>query len=165
MIDGRYARLERPREGGNIWISYSDDLVHWGGWEVVMTARHGYWDYDRLGAAAPPMATDYGWLLLYHGVRSMPGGDLYRLGAAFLDREDPSNVIARSNIPILAPHERYERLGDVPNIVYCCGAILSEDGSGLEIYYGAADSCICLGTVSMDELVRVCFCPADTEGA
>jgi len=162
-INGMYARLERPREGGNIWVSFSEDLIHWGGWEAVMTPRHGYWDYDRLGAGAPPILTEHGWLLFYHGVRGLPGGDVFRLGAAFLDRDDPTNVIGRSNIPILSPRERYERLGDVPNIVYCCGALLSDDGETVEVYYGAADSCLCLGTVALEQLLTACFRPESAE--
>ncbi|KPK62179.1 MAG: hypothetical protein AMK73_06600 [Planctomycetes bacterium SM23_32] len=155
-IGGRFVRLERPREGGNIWISYSDDLVHWGGWNVVMTPRNGFWDYDRIGASVPPIETECGWLLFYYGVRNLPGGPLFRLGVAFLDLDDPSQVVARSNVPVLAPHERYERVGDVPNLVFSCGAVLSEDRSEVEIYYGAADSCICLGTVPVEELERTC---------
>jgi predicted GH43/DUF377 family glycosyl hydrolase len=157
MMDGRYVRLERPREGGNIWVSYSDDLIHWGGWDVVMTPRGGYWDCDRLGAAAPPIETPCGWLLLYYGVKNNPGGPLFRLGVAFLDLDDPTKVIGRSNIPILAPQQKYERIGDVGNLVFSCGALVSEDGSQLEIYYGAADSCICLGTVPLEEMETVCM--------
>lgn len=160
---GKYARLERPREGGNIWISYSEDLIHWGGWELVMTPRHGFWDYDRIGAAAPPMETECGWLLFYYGVRNLPGGPLFRLGVAFLERDNPAQVLGRSNIPVLAPQERYERVGDVANLVFSCGAVLSDDGSEVEIYYGAADSCICLGTVPMEELERMCN-PAKARG-
>ncbi|MHC4480343.1 MAG: glycoside hydrolase family 130 protein [Planctomycetota bacterium] len=164
-VRGKFARLERPREGGNIWISYSDDLIHWGGWDVVMTPRHGFWDYDRIGAAAPPMEMECGWLLLYYGVRNLPGGPVFRLGVAFLDRSDPSKVIGRSNIPVLAPQERYERVGDVANLVFSCGAVLSGDGRDLEIYYGAADSCICLGTVFLEALERMCDPLKAAEGA
>jgi len=156
-IKGKFARLERPREGGNIWISYSEDLVHWGGWDCVMTPRHGYWDYNRVGASAPPIATECGWLLVYYGVRDTPSGPLFRLGLAFLDMEDPTQVIGRSNIPILAPQQPYERIGDVGNLVFCCGALLSDDGSELELYYGAADSCVCLGTVPLAELEAICM--------
>lgn len=163
-IGGKFARLERPREGGNIWISYSDDLIHWGGWEVVMTPRSGFWDYHRIGAAAPPLETECGWLLFYYGVKNVPGGPLFRLGLAFLDLDDPSKVIGRSNVPILAPHEPYERIGDVSNLIFSCGAVLSDDGSEVEIYYGAADSCICLGTVPVDELERVCLAQKAKEG-
>ena len=153
---GRYARLERPREGGNIWISYSDDLIHWGGWRIVMTPRPGFWDYDRIGAAVPPILAPCGWLLFYYGVRELPGGPVFRLGVAFLDRDDPVRVIGRSNIAVLSPSERYERIGDVANLVFSCGAVLSEDGTRVELYYGAADSCICLGTVWLEELEMMC---------
>ena len=157
-IKGKYARLERPREGGNIWIAYSDDLLNWGGWQAVMTPRHGYWDYHRIGTGAPPIYTPEGWLVLYYGVRRKPTGDLFRLGAAFLDLDDPTRVLGRSNVPILAPSEPYERLGDVQNIVFTCGAVLNEEKNDLlEIYYGAADSCVCLGTVPLHVLNRVCF--------
>jgi predicted GH43/DUF377 family glycosyl hydrolase len=162
-IDGRYARLERPREGGNIWISYSHDLMHWGDWRMVMHPRHGYWDFHRIGAAAPPILTDRGWLLLYYGARNLREQDLYRLGAAFLDHADPTRVIGRSNVPILAPREHYERIGDTPNILFCCGALLSGDGESLEVIYGAADSCICMATVEIDELMHVCFRDHDGE--
>jgi predicted GH43/DUF377 family glycosyl hydrolase len=155
-FDGRYARLERPREGGNIWISYSEDLIHWGDWRIVMTPRAGYWDYNRIGAAVPPLLTPCGWLLLYYGVRELPGGPVFRLGVAFLDPDDPVKVLGRSNIAVLAPMERYERIGDVANLVFSCGALLSEDGKRLELYYGAADSCICLGTMWMEELEMMC---------
>jgi predicted GH43/DUF377 family glycosyl hydrolase len=156
-IGGRYARLERPAEGFSIWISYSADLIHWGGWEQVMTPRGGFWDSHRIGASVPPMETDRGWLLIYYGERELAGGPLFRLGAAFLDRDNPAEVIGRSNIPVLAPQERYERIGDVENLVFSCGAVLSDDGSQLEIYYGAANSCICLGTVAVAELEKACF--------
>ncbi len=155
-IHGKFARLERPREGGNVWISYSDNLIHWGGWDCVMTHRGGYWDYHRIGAATPPIETPCGWLLFYYGVKETPGGALFRLGAAFLDAEDPVNVIGRSNVPVLAPRERYERIGDVGNLVFSCGAVLSDDGKEISIYYGAADSCICLGTVTIEGLQLTC---------
>ncbi len=156
-IKGRFARLERPQEGGNIWISYSDDLVHWGSWDIVMTHRGGYWDSHRIGASVPPIETSEGWLLFYYGVKNTPGGPLFRLGAAFLDLEEPSRVLGRCNVPLLSPKERYERIGDVPNLVFACGAIPSRDGAEVDIYYGAADSCICLGSVSLDTLEYTCY--------
>jgi predicted GH43/DUF377 family glycosyl hydrolase len=102
------------------------------------------------------MEVDQGWLLIYYGVKGTAGGPLFRLGAAILDAEDPSNVIARSNIPILGPRERYERIGDQPNLIFSCGAVLEEDGE-VKLYYGGADSCICLGTAEVDEILRVCI--------
>ena len=154
-IGGRYALLQRPNEGASIWLSYSDDLVFWGGSTVVMTPRGGYWDADIIGAAAPPIEIDEGWLLIYYGEKRTSAGPLVRLGAAILDAADPARVIARSNIPILAPRERYERVGDVPNVVFSCGALLEDDGR-VSVYYGASDSCICLGRTELSEIVRIC---------
>lgn len=156
-INGRYVRLDRPFGGGtgNIWLSYSDDLLHWGDSEVVMTTRGGFWDSDRIGACAPPIETEYGWLEIYHGVKTTSSGPLYRMGAAILDRDNPAKVLCRSAVPLLTPREYYERVGDVDNVVFSCGAIPEDDGC-LKIYYGAADTCICLGFAYIEELVDRC---------
>jgi predicted GH43/DUF377 family glycosyl hydrolase len=163
-INGRYVRLDRPYGGGigNIWVSYSDDLLHWGDSEVVMTTRGGFWDSDRIGACAPPIETDEGWLEIYHGVKNTSAGPIYRMGAVLLDLDNPAKVLSRCAVPILTPREYYERVGDVGNVVFSCGAVL-EDGGKLKIYYGAADTCICLGFADMDDLIERCkFTP---EGA
>jgi predicted GH43/DUF377 family glycosyl hydrolase len=154
-IGGRYAMLQRPSAGGSIWISYSDDLMYWGSSTVVITPRCGYWDSTRVGAAGPPIEIDQGWMLIYYGEKDTTAGPLVRLGAVVLDRDDPSRVIARSNIPILAPREKYERIGDVGNVVFSCGALLEGNGE-VKVYYGASDSCICLGVGLLDDIVRVC---------
>ena len=154
-IGGMYAMLERPFAGDRIWISYSDDLTYWGSSTVVMTPRGGFWDPTRIGAAAPPIEIKQGWLLLYYGEKGTSAGPLVRLGAAILDRDDPSQVIARSNIPILSPREDYERIGDVRNVVFSCGALL-EDKQELKLYYGASNSCICLGTGDLEDVVAAC---------
>ncbi|MHC4192584.1 MAG: glycoside hydrolase family 130 protein [Planctomycetota bacterium] len=154
-IGGRYAMLERPSAGGSIWISYSDDLTYWGASTVVMTPRGGHMDSTRIGAACPPTEIDQGWLLVYYGEKGTSAGPLVRLGAAILDRDDPSRMIRRSNIPILSPREKYERIGDVGNVVFSCGTLLEGDGT-VKLCYGASDSCICLGTCLLDDVIRVC---------
>lgn len=154
-FEGRYAMLERPSAGGSIWLSYSDDLIHWGSSTIVLTPRSGHWDSDRIGPASPPIDIDQGWLLIYYGEKDTSSGPLVRLGAAILDRDDPSRVLARSNIPILAPREKYERIGDVGNVVFSCGALL-ENASQVRVYYGASDSCICLGIGTLDDIIRIC---------
>ena len=156
-IGGRYVRLDRPMVGstGNIWISYSDDLVNWGDSRVLMTVRGDCWDSWRIGASVPPIETDYGWLEIYHGVRETSHGPIYRLGAAMLDKDDPTKILCRSAIPILSPREDYERTGDIPNVVYSTGAVMEEDGA-LKIYYSGADTCICVGTVRLEELMQFC---------
>lgn len=158
-IKDRYVRFDRPSVGssGNIWISYSDDLVNWGGSEVVMTTRSDHWDCSRIGASAPPIETERGWLEIYHGVKEAAAGPLYRLGAAMLDLEDPTRVLGRAAIPILTPREYYERVGDIGNVVFSCGAILEEQTREVKMYYGAADTCICVGTAKLDALIQRCF--------
>jgi predicted GH43/DUF377 family glycosyl hydrolase len=155
-IKGKYARLERPGEGSSIWVSYSDDLEYWGWNEVVMTPRGGYWDCNRIGTATPPMKIYQGWLIIYYGVKETSAGPLFRLGAAILDADNPARVVGRTNVPILSPREDYERIGDVQNLVYSCGAIIEADNQ-LKLYYGAANSCICLGTTALTKLVEECL--------
>jgi beta-1,4-mannooligosaccharide/beta-1,4-mannosyl-N-acetylglucosamine phosphorylase len=157
-INGMYARLDRPVSGGegNIWVSYSDDLIMWGNSRCVMTIRGDHWDSWRIGASCQPIKIEDGWLIIYHGVKAVSGGPIYRLGAAVLDQNDPSKVLCRTAIPILSPREYYERVGDVNNVVFSCGAILEDDGESLKIYYGASDTSICLGTANVNELMQFC---------
>ena len=155
-IEGRYAILERPSDGGSIWITYSEDLVHWGNSTVALTPRGGCWDSNRVGAGGPPIEIEEGWLIVYYGEKDTSAGPLIRLGAAILDRDDPSHVLGRSNIPVLSPRERYERVGDVGNLVFSCGALLENDDE-LKIYYGASDSCVCLATCSLRDVVGLCL--------
>ncbi len=154
-IDGMYVRMDRPiGDGkGHIWLSRSPDLVHWGDSVLLATTREGYWDTTRIGASVPPIPTEEGWLEIYHGVKNTASGPIYRLGTMLLDRNDPSKVIGRSTIPILSPREEYERVGDIGNVVFSCGAIVEPDGE-VKLYYGAADTCICLGMAHIEELVE-----------
>ncbi len=155
-IGGKYARLDRPWNGGSIWICYSDDLVHWGWPEVVLTPRGGFWDTSRIGAATVPAAIDEGWLVVYYGVKDTSGGPLFRLGAVLLDRDDPAQVLGRTNVPILSPREDYERIGDWSNLVFSCGAVY-EPGGEVKLYYGASDSCVCVGTTKVETIVEACM--------
>jgi len=161
-IDGKYMRLDRPigQEVGSIWISYSEDLMSWGGSKVLVSPRGGHWDAWRVGASVPPFRTDHGWLEIYHGVRQTSAGPIYRAGTVLLDADDPSRVIARSKVALLAPREDYERLGDVGNVVFACGAIVEPDGE-VKLYYGAADTCICVATANLDDIIA---CTMEDEG-
>ena len=152
-INGRYARLDRPigQGVGSIWVSYSEDLYSWGDSEVVISPRSGYWDSYRIGASVPPIRTKHGWLEIYHGVKMTSGGPIYRAGTVLLDLEDPSRVASRCSVPLLAPREEYERVGDVSNVVFACGAII-EDGQ-IRLYYGAADTCMCVATARMEDVI------------
>ncbi|MHC4438763.1 MAG: glycoside hydrolase family 130 protein [Planctomycetota bacterium] len=114
-INGKYARLDRPVSGGvgNIWLTYSEDLINWGNSRCLMTTRGDLWDSWRIGASCQPIKIDDGWLIIYHGVKAASSGPIYRLGAAVLAYDNPSKVLCRSAIPILSPREYYERVGDV----------------------------------------------------
>ncbi len=157
-INGRYARLDRPIGGdrGSIWISYSPDLVNWGDSDVVMAPRRGYWDDFRIGASVPPIETDDGWLEIYHGSKMTSAGPIYRIGTALLDLDNPVKVIKRGSVPILSPREHYERIGDVPNVCFACGAVVDPDG-GMKIYYGAADTSICVAVCTLEQILTEGF--------
>ncbi len=155
-INGKYARLERPNEGNSIWISYSDDLIYWGENQSILSPRDGFWDLNRVGTGPPPVEIDIGWLIIYYGVKETSSGPLYRLGAAIVDKKNPVKILGRSKIPILSPRENYERLGDTPNIVFATGVLIDKNGS-LDLYYGAADSCICVGTANIEEIQYNCL--------
>ena len=157
-IDGLYARLDRPFGNGIgcVWISYSPDLIHWGRSEHVFGPRDRYWDAYRVGASAPPIRTDRGWLEIYHGVKMTSAGPIYRIGAVMLDAQQPSRVIGRCIPPLLSPRDDYERIGDVGNVVFACGAIVEDDGS-MKVYYGAADTAICVAFTRLEEVVDLCF--------
>jgi predicted GH43/DUF377 family glycosyl hydrolase len=101
----------------------------------------------------PPLETPDGWLLLYHGVRTTASGCLYRGGLALLDIDDPTKVVARGSEFVLSPETPYERTGDVPNVVFPSGWILDPDGRRLRLYYGAADSSVCMATADLPVLL------------
>jgi predicted GH43/DUF377 family glycosyl hydrolase len=154
-INGKYARLDRPLclDIGSIWLSYSDDLIHWGHHQHVLSPRPGYWDADRIGASIPPIKTNKGWLEIYHGFKMTSSGPIYRMGTVLLDLKDPSKVIAQRKEAILSPRMDYERTGDVNNVVFACGAIQENDGH-LKIYYGGADTCLCVASTDFDILLK-----------
>ena len=148
--------MERPASGNSIWLSYSDDLVFWGSSEVVLSPRSGFWDSARVGTGTPPIKLSDSWLIIYYGVKKTSAGPLFRLGAALLDLDNPTKLIGRANIPVLAPREDYERIGDQGNIVFCTGAFIQQKNK-LQIVYCGADSCICIGSTSIDEIIDSCM--------
>ena len=98
---------------------------------------------------APPIQTDIGWLVIYHGVDS---NTVYRAGAALLDLEDPRRVIARTQEPILEPEENFERNGTVPNVVFPEGAVVTNDE--LKVFYGGADRVCCVASIPIKLLLE-----------
>jgi predicted GH43/DUF377 family glycosyl hydrolase len=158
-FQGRYARLDRPHSEispWSIWISYSPDLVHWGDSRVIMKPVPYHWDEMKIGPGAPPFKNDKGWLHIYHGVFGTMAGAVYRLGVALHDLEDPSEVIGVSDQWILQPEDPWEVSGYVPNVVFTCGAVPENDGT-VKIYWGGADTVMCVGTAMIDELVELCL--------
>ena len=156
-INGQFALLHRPivDSGTHIWVSFSSDLRNWGTRQRVLESREGgWWDAQRVGLSAPLIETAAGWLMLYHGVRQTVSGCLYRVGAALLDIDDPSQCLLRGDDWIFGPEAPYECQGDVGNVVFPCGYTLGDDGDELRIYYGAADSSIGVAVGNVGILVN-----------
>ena len=156
-IDGSFALIHRPMAdtGAHIWISFSPDLTNWGGHKLLLPARKGaWWDANRVGLSPPLIETPEGWLMLYHGVRHTAAGCLYRLGVALLALDRPEQCLARGDSWIFGPEAPYERAGDVGNVTFPCGYTIGADGDTINLYYGAADTCVALATGSTREILR-----------
>ena len=153
-FDGRWAVLHRPDAGGieHIWSAYSPDLVHWGEPHCVVPELGGAaWDGVKVGAGPPPILTKYGWLLIYHGVKAYGSQLVYRAGVAMLDKDRPHKMVARTTNWIFQAEAQYELSGLVPNVVFPTGLLLR--GDELWMYYGAADTCVCLATAKLDNIL------------
>jgi predicted GH43/DUF377 family glycosyl hydrolase len=151
-IGGYWAMIHRPVTtlGAHMWISYSPDLRHWGSHKVMLEARRGgWWDANKIGLCSPPIATEKGWLVLYHGVRQTASGSIYRLGLALFDLDKPDLCLQRGDSWMFGPETPYERGGDVSDVVFPCGQTIGADGDTIHLYYGAADSCMALATGSI----------------
>jgi beta-1,4-mannooligosaccharide/beta-1,4-mannosyl-N-acetylglucosamine phosphorylase len=158
-VGGRFAMLSRPSDGGHtpfgdIFYSESPDLVFWGRHRHVMGPARDSWQATKVGAGPVPVETTEGWLLLYHGVLTSCNGFVYSAGVALLDLDEPWRVLARAAPYVLAPQVPYERVGDVPNVVFPCSALCDADTGRLAIYYGAADTVTALAFAYVTELVQ-----------
>jgi predicted GH43/DUF377 family glycosyl hydrolase len=155
-INGHYYALHRPSSvdiGGNyIWLASSPDGVHWGNHRCIATTRKGQWDSKRIGAGAAPIRTKEGWLEIYHGAND---NHMYCLGALLLDLDNPYNVLARTEEPIMTPVEAYETSGFFGNVVFTNGHVLEPDGDTLTMYYGAADEFVCGARFSVQEILSL----------
>ena len=173
-VGGNYVRLERPftvySRGGkdrfDIWASRSPDLKYWGDSELVMGVEHVPFANDKIGPAAPPIKTKYGWLTTFHAVdrelgRGKNGWEpswdkRYTAGIMLLDLDDPTKVIGMSKQPLIAPELPFETdEGFRQNVIFPGGMIL-EDDETVKIYYGASDTVECLATASLSDLVALC---------
>lgn len=157
-FQGLYVALHRPNTfqrfcKPEIWLARSPDLLHWGQHQVLWGGRAA-WESDRVGAGPPPILTERGWLLLYHGSGPAPApGQVgaYRAGLLLLDREDPSRVLAASRSPFMEPQQDWELDGYVPGVVFPTGAVV--EGDTLFVYYGAADTHVGVAGFSLRALL------------
>jgi len=156
-INGKFALLRRPvfDEDNNtskvkpgIWISYSNDMKSWSEPRLIALPEQK-WEEWKIGGSTPPVKTDKGWLVIYHGVDK---NSVYRVGAMILDINNPEKVLARTKFYIMEPHEEYEKVGlIIPNVIFPTGNVV-KDGL-LYLYYGCTDTCIGLATVGLNELL------------
>jgi len=157
-IGKNYAMLSRPSDNGHtpfgdIFYSESPDLEYWGHHRFVM-GRAGGWQSTKIGAGPVPIETSEGWLLIYHGVLTSCNGFVYSAGAALLDLEKPWKVIYRTAPHIITPQTLYECVGDTPNVVFPCAALVDPPNGRLAIYYGAADTVTCMAFTYVDDLIE-----------
>jgi len=155
-IDGQWALIHRPVSAprAHMWISFSENLCHWGGHKLMLEARRGaWWDANKIGLSPPPILTPKGWLVIYHGVRQTAAGAIYRLGLALFDLVRPEVCLKRGDEWIFGPEETYERRGDVDNVVFPCGTTVAPDGDTVRLYYGAADTSIAMATGSIQAML------------
>lgn len=145
-IGGKYMLLHRRPP--DIWMAFSEDLKNWDEHRILMKAiPDSDWENEKIGIAGPPIKTESGWLLIYHGVSK---SHTYSLGIAELDLENPSQVISRQSEPILEPELDWEINGHVPNVVFSCGQVI-KDGE-LYVYYGAADTVIGVANIPLQDM-------------
>ena len=145
-INGKYAMLSRL-DGINNYVMFSDDINLWHDVKKIQEPKFP-WEFIQVGNSGSPIETEYGWLVITHGVGTMRK---YSLGALLLDLEDPTKIIGQLAEPLLSPNET-EREGYVPNVVYSCGSIINNDE--LVLPYAASDTTSTYATIPLQELLN-----------
>jgi beta-1,4-mannooligosaccharide/beta-1,4-mannosyl-N-acetylglucosamine phosphorylase len=158
-IAGSYGMLSRPSDGGHtafgdVFYSESPDLVHWGRHRHVLGPIPWTWQSTKVGGGPTPIETEEGWLVMYHGVLTSCNGFVYSMGAALLDLEEPWRVLARGADYLLSPQEAYEQVGDVPNVVFPCAALVDREADRVSVYYGGADTVVCLAHGHLSDILE-----------
>jgi len=148
-IGGKYAMIAR-QDNENLYLVYSDDLYRWEGGQPILKPQFP-WEFVQIGNCGSPIELEEGWLLLTHGVGPIRK---YSIGAALLDKRDPSRVLARSSEPLLRP-EPSEREGYVPNVVYTCGAMRHNDQ--IILPYAVSDTFSNFATIKISALMQAMF--------
>lgn len=145
-INGHYAMLSR-QDGENIYIMFSDMIHFWYDKKLLLRPTY-HWEFVQIGNSGSPIETEFGWLVLYHGVGAMRK---YSLGAFLLDKDDPTKVIGRTKEPILSANEN-EREGYVPNVIYTCGGQIF--GNLLIIPYAMSDYATSFAIVTLEDIIN-----------
>lgn len=156
-INDKFLMFSRPSDNGHtpfgdMYISQSHDLEHWGYHRFVM--QSGGWAWTKVGAGPIPIETEEGWLLIFHGVGTTCNGMIYSMGAALLDIDEPWKVKYRCKPFIFHPEEIYECVGDVPNVTFPCATLQDAATGRIAIYYGAADTVVAMAFTQVDELIK-----------
>lgn len=151
-INNKFALVHRPVVNGKSYIvvSFSEDLISWQGEEILFSTRKWFWDEYKIGLACPPIETEQGWIIFYHGSERKANRLIYRVGVALLDLES-LKLIRRSEEWILAPEHMYE--GGEGGIVFPCGYTLDSKTKELRLYYGTDDSRVGLAISNMEEVL------------
>lgn len=153
-INNKYHLLHRPVPFGignlDIWLSTSDDLVHWGNHKHLLSVSERGFDSGRVGAGGVPIKTPHGWLIIYHAADK---NNNYSLTAALLSLEEPEVVSHKLNFPLLKAEEDYEKEGFFNNVVFSCGEIVKKEI--IYLYYGAADDKMALARIDKKKLLNL----------
>ncbi len=156
-INGSYIKIDRPTADSrnDIWLNHSPDLIHWGNHHPLAQPVGGTWEQDKIGISTPPVKTDKGWLIIYHGVRTFGASTMYKQGLMLLSLDEPWKVIGKTDEPFLYPEALHERVGDVANVIFTNGWIVEDDGE-VKIYFSGADTNICLAKTTVTDLLSLC---------
>jgi predicted GH43/DUF377 family glycosyl hydrolase len=107
---------------------------------------------DQIELGAPPIKTDFGWVVIYAYIKNYMSDDKkFGIEAMLLDLKNPRHVLGRTNLPILTPEEKYELSGNVPNVIFPSGAIVKD--KKIFVYYGAADTSVAVASCHFDSLL------------
>ncbi len=174
-IGGVYVRLERPfpmysismKERFDVWVSESPDMKHWGNSSLLLRVEDVPFANIKIGPGAPPVKTNKGWLTTFHAVdyadsRGKNGWEptwkkRYTAGIMLLDLNNPHKIVGISKDPLMVPEVTYETDGGLRNNVIFPGGMILEDSGEVKIYYGSADTCMCLATANVDDLLNLCL--------
>ena len=139
-----FDNLDALVDSQEFWSEY---VTHYDDFEIM---RSKYpWEEWKVGVGPPPIKTDHGWLVIYHGVSVQR---IYHVGAILLDLDDPTKILARTREPLLEPEREFEKHGVVPNVVFPAGSVIQ--GPDLLIYYGGADRVSCVAKTPIDDFLE-----------